>query len=584
VSGEYAYLARTSELQILYVGPSPRLPAARILEERHRTARGITVPGAGIYGYVPMGRTGVAVVDLADPLAPVEVGEVETPGFARRLDVADRIAAVADGEAGLSLLDVSDPRSPSLAGTMLTGGPATDVKRTGDYALVACGDLEVVRVDEPEAPSLAARALTPGEAHGVTLAGDRAYVADGASGLLIVDVRDPANPETLGRIDTPGFAYQVAVDGRYAFVADGPAGLGIVDIGAADRPLPVTSVETPGEARAVSIHGSYVYVADGPAQSVLVIDAGDPEFPVLVDLIRTRSVLEDVVVLDGHAYLVDGSLRVIPLNPTPGEVSSPSDDIVTFTVPAGFAPGAYHVLTAKRGHRPARLRNAYRVCHRRELEAVLEPRDPPASPELPRVPVSWLLAVDGDDLFFLPEPRHEAALRLPELPPELEVRHEAGDGSGRVVVWLELAPDLDTGLVRLVADDAAGAEALWETIRTSGEIPLPLLDDHHYGDMILESHPIEGGSHEDWRAVGDSAGNGLATGQAPIRYRYDLVDGDLVEARAWGPGVDLLFEARAEDDLSCRFGNRISFNEALQALCDEAASEHPGLVLACAGR
>ena len=61
---------------------------------------------------------------------------------------------------------------------------------------------------------------TPGQAYGVFVSGNYAYVANGAEGLLIVNVSDPGNPSLAGSYNTPGSANGVFVSGDYVYVAD----------------------------------------------------------------------------------------------------------------------------------------------------------------------------------------------------------------------------------------------------------------------------------------------------------------------------------------------------------------------------
>ena len=51
------------------------------------------------------------------------------------------------------------------------------------------GELELFSL-----PTLAGSYDTPGTANGVYVSGDHAFVADGASGLVVVDISDPMSP------------------------------------------------------------------------------------------------------------------------------------------------------------------------------------------------------------------------------------------------------------------------------------------------------------------------------------------------------------------------------------------------------
>ncbi len=140
---------------------------------------GLRLRGRGLAdGYAYVGRLGVSglrVIDVSDPTAPVEVGFVDTPGFAYAVAVAGGYAYVADDGRGLRVIDVSSTRRRR---------------------------------------SRSASSTRPGYAYGVAVAGGYAYVADDDSGLRVIDVSDPTAPVEVGFVDTPGESWQTRARGR----------------------------------------------------------------------------------------------------------------------------------------------------------------------------------------------------------------------------------------------------------------------------------------------------------------------------------------------------------------------------------
>jgi hypothetical protein len=68
--------------------------------------------------------------------------------------------------------------------------------------------------------------------------GDRLLVADGAGGLVVVDISIPAEPRIVSRLVLPGIARDVEVDdeGRWAYVALGASGIARVDLSTVEEP------------------------------------------------------------------------------------------------------------------------------------------------------------------------------------------------------------------------------------------------------------------------------------------------------------------------------------------------------------
>jgi hypothetical protein len=175
---------------------------------------------------------GMRVIDISNPVSPVELGAVETPGYADNVEVVGDLAYVADGTAGLRVIDVSNPAIPVELGSIETPGFADDVEVVGDLAYVADGTagLRVIDVSNPAIPVELGALDTPGEAWDVEIVGDLAYLADG-SGLRVIDVSNPAFPVEFGALQGPVWDGAIGLElmGGLAYVAGG--GLRVIDFG-----------------------------------------------------------------------------------------------------------------------------------------------------------------------------------------------------------------------------------------------------------------------------------------------------------------------------------------------------------------
>ncbi len=468
--------------------------------------RGIAL--AGGVAYVAAGPSGLRLVDVHLPGSPVLLGSLDTPGDAQGIAIEDGRAYVADGTRGLQIIEVTDLRHPVLAATF----------------------------------------DTPGSARGVSVAGGVAYVADDFMGLEILDVRN-ATPHLLGKYDTPGRAVGVAVGGGYAYVADLNRGLQILDVRHPEAPILVENFSTPGAAAAVAYSDDRLFVADGFA-GLLEIDVGDPSHPVLTGAYDTPGVASGVAVASGLVYIADGShgLRIIRPNPAIAEPETASGSTLGITLPAGFAPGPYDVQVTGPDGVTVLLPNGILVCPRHALTARLVPFGPAGAPAT--VPgggaVVYRLRLDGDVDLFSPGSERGARLLLPALPSRVEVRTIPG------APWIDLrlGPAPAEATVIVSGPDIQESALLWEGIRAAGGIPLGALDARTYGDLRLALLPGAGppSGRETW-----NAGPGL-------RYRYALEAGRLVEARAWGPGADLVFEISAVDADGCEAGTEVTYD------------------------
>ncbi len=176
----------------------------------------------------------------------------------------------------------------SKLGSYDTAGWHEDITLSNDgtkaYAADGANGLVVIDISDPANPSKLGSYNTANYANGVTLSNDgtKAYVADGLNGLVVIDVSDPANPSELGSYDTAGNAYGVILsnDGTKAYVADNHTGLIVVDVSDPANPSKLSSYNTAGYAYGVTLSsdGIKAYVADG-ANGLVVIDVSDPANP-----------------------------------------------------------------------------------------------------------------------------------------------------------------------------------------------------------------------------------------------------------------------------------------------------------------
>lgn len=224
-------------------------------------AQSVTIDGA--IAYIANRGEGLTILDVSDPMRPVEVGRLDTPGSVQAVALRGHLAVVADQRGGLQLVDATRPASPVLLRGLEMGGYAQAVWVDGTYAYVATGDSGLVVVDltNASAPTLVARLSLQGEANDVLVAGGIAYVAAGYRGVRIVDVANPAAPTEIGFISTAGEALGLAYMTDTLCVAERSGGLTVYDVSNPRDPKRLAQIATPGEALRVAVAGNRAYVA-----------------------------------------------------------------------------------------------------------------------------------------------------------------------------------------------------------------------------------------------------------------------------------------------------------------------------------
>lgn len=241
----------------------------------------------GPLAYVSAADNSLRVVDIADPLAPLEVGRVDLSFGIAHLAVADGHLFAAAGAAGLQVFTLADPAQPSLVGGAVLQYDARSVAVSGSLALVledGCR-VNVFDVSAPAAPQWTGRVNLPygdtvySNVSSLAIQGRLAYVADGAAGIQVVDFTDPWNPHLAGQADVTFAARDIGISGEYLYVTDLWYGLGIYDLEDPLQPSPVSLTALPYSCSALAVTGDQVYVA-GLTGGVTIFDAHDPLAPV----------------------------------------------------------------------------------------------------------------------------------------------------------------------------------------------------------------------------------------------------------------------------------------------------------------
>src|SRR5262245_15201227 len=118
-------------------------------------ARAHDIAVVGGLAYVAV-DTGLVILDLSDPTAPVEVGRVATGAAAvtQGVEVVGGYAYLASREAGVHVVDVTHPAAPRVIAVKRFPTPVWDVAAKGTflYAVTFGGEMYVLDVTLPASP------------------------------------------------------------------------------------------------------------------------------------------------------------------------------------------------------------------------------------------------------------------------------------------------------------------------------------------------------------------------------------------------------------------------------------------------
>jgi len=332
----YAYMVSDRRLRVIDISvPSSPIEIGNWSTNRDTT----TVVASGNFAYTAS-RDEFEVFDVSDPSQPQAVGNafVSDLGWAREMAVfGSYVMVVGTGSRGVKVIDVSTPSAPVLLNRFGITSPGNGVAAAAGFAVIAAGNegLLVMDMRSLGCVSEVGRFITTGMAIDVVVEGDFAYLTDLHFGFRVIDISTPSAPVEVWSDDSLDSARWLSVSGGRAYVAAGNAGLSIFDVSDPGSPLLLGAYTPSGYLQRVTVHGAYAFVEMG--RSVRVVDIADPSSPFEVAEVGDDLYIQEMVVSDGHLYVVDSStgLHIFDVTtPTaPVEVSR-------FEPPGRFSAGA----------------------------------------------------------------------------------------------------------------------------------------------------------------------------------------------------------------------------------------------------
>lgn len=294
VAGSTAFLAQSSisgtssncnQLQIIDIS-NPQKPTS-LGHFNHSVLSLQTVGNTAFIG----GEHDFTSVDITDPAKPSKLGSCNLNDLCNAIAINGDTAYVANADTGLRIIDISTPAAPVITGTYTPGfgayGRGVQVVNKTAYLCCSRTGLHIIDVSNPKSPVELGIYDTPGRAMDVEVVGTTAFVADGTSGLQIINVADPAKPVLLGKLENlippegtlTTNATSIEVVGSKAYItnrSDATRGaLFVVDISDPTQPKIIKSIDISGVPVDLMVSGTSAFVADLLAGRMTIIELED---------------------------------------------------------------------------------------------------------------------------------------------------------------------------------------------------------------------------------------------------------------------------------------------------------------------
>ncbi len=178
------------------------------------------------YALIAAEDSGLLVVDVSDPFAPVNVASYQFD-LARQIDVTGTKAILAGN--GLAILDLSNPALPVQVQDF-TVGTARNLFVDGSTFYFVNFEGFNTFISDSIGSFFRADTYTPRRfVHAVAIKDSFAFLAENTKGIRSVDISNPVAPVELSSVGSYSQSWDICIAGNTAYVADYSA-LRVIDI------------------------------------------------------------------------------------------------------------------------------------------------------------------------------------------------------------------------------------------------------------------------------------------------------------------------------------------------------------------
>lgn len=285
----------------------------------------LTNPGNQIfykdnYIFLANDYNGTMIIDVSNPTAPEMVSMLTMPGKTMSVCVDNNKLYMTNNEGLLQIYNITDMSSPVLINSVSILGQGYDISIKSinghKYAFIAGGTagLLIVALEDPTIPEpyVLSRYNTSGTTFNIDFDGNTVYLADGANGVIKLNMDNPASPALITHNSSVGAVNDIVLANQFIYIANGDQGISILN----RNDLSVVSqYDTQGYSNAIALDNRNIYIADRD-NGFLIATIVNPEYPYSICHIPFSSYVNTVTIHNKYAYLAtDDQLIIIQIRP-----------------------------------------------------------------------------------------------------------------------------------------------------------------------------------------------------------------------------------------------------------------------------
>lgn len=309
IDGEFAYIGNGGRgLKIYNIAD----PAAPILVGEHPTSsRILSFAKQGDTVALAVQRDHVLFLDVSDPSTPTYLGETDDMPRPLGVEFIDGRLFVTEEFEGLAIYDVTSPKAPTRISTFPIARAQQDITEHNGLVYIAAGrdGIYILDAQDPLQPTLIS--TIPSDNHTLRFEpeGDLLYRTDESAGLSIFDISNPLMPQLLSNVPAEDAGFSgvglEVVDGR-VLIADYQFGTRIIDCTDPTSPQFMGFYDTGDDTWDVTFHDGLAYVVS-KNRGLQVLDVSSPKLQPTIAQHKTPGWVYDVDIADDTLYVVDGN-------------------------------------------------------------------------------------------------------------------------------------------------------------------------------------------------------------------------------------------------------------------------------------
>ena len=319
VSGSYAYLAGYMDFTIINISSTTYTLAGNYGTCSH--PRAVSVSGKRAYLGAGAGR--ICVVDVSDPADPQIEKTKDISQAIDKIETQWNYAYTGGGD-GFVIVDISDPINPVEMGSRPGSVEGLEISGLHLYAATydgTFGIFSIADVSDPLAPEWISNVSLCAWNSDVSLNGNIAYDSNAVCGVRVFNVSDPSSPYQIGQYNpdpppplTQLYFTAVDYDDQILYAGEWYAHqLHIIDVSDPAHPKKILAYGTYGQIRDIVTGRNqwigpekrFVYVADYPvdnSSTVSLLDITDPTSPIKLAESPNYNRISDIEVVGNYIY------------------------------------------------------------------------------------------------------------------------------------------------------------------------------------------------------------------------------------------------------------------------------------------